>query len=248
MTKKPRVSIVVPCFNDGSYVGRLLEALSKQNFNGIEVVISDAGSSDGTAEIVKSFVGKLQIQLVVSPPKGPGQGRNVGAKQANGEWLLFLDADDDIDDSDFVKTLVSTAEQKGWNSASTIMKLRDGSIVEHLGTYLNYQYTKLLSHTAHPVCGGWCILTRREVFEQAGGFNPKIQFGEDYDYISRVGKHGFGFVEDTFYYLDMRRPREEGVRFAIKCIANEVYRFTHGFNLERNPIKYEFGKHQKRKL
>src|SRR5690606_24070347 len=100
--------------------------------------------------------------------------------------------------------------------------------------------------TKHPVAPGWCILTRRELFEANDGFNEKIHFGEDYDYVTRVGKHGFGFVEETDYYVDLRRPREEGWRLTVKAVANEIYRHTHGYNLENNPHKYEFGKHKKR--
>ena len=126
------------------------------------------------------------------------------------------------------------------------MRLKDASIVEGMGTYVNYQYTKLLSHTKHPVSAGWCIFTRRDLFEKHKGFNEKIQFGEDYDYITRVGKYGFGYIEETYYYLDLRRPRAEGLRFVVKGILNEVYRHTHGYNMEKNPIRYEFGKHKKR--
>lgn len=240
------VSVIIPAYNDATYVDRLLEALTKQNFSDFEVIVSDAQSKDGTVELVKNFVEKLNIKLVESPPKGPAAGRNKGAKVARGEWLLFLDADDDIDDPDFISTILEITKKKGWQSSTTIMRVREATILERTGTYLNYQYTKLLAHTKHPVAGGWCIFTRRDLFEKHNGFNEKIQLGEDYDYISRVGKYGFGFIEDTYYYLDLRRFREEGLKFGFKNIWNEIYRHTHGYNLEKNPVKYEFGKHKER--
>jgi GT2 family glycosyltransferase len=126
------------------------------------------------------------------------------------------------------------------------MKVRDASVFERFGTWANYKYTKLLQNTKHPVAAGWCILTRRDVFEKHKGFNEKIQFGEDYDYVSRSSRGAFGFTENTYYYMDLRRARAEGIRFAIKGVANEIYRHTHGYNLEKNPIKYEFGKHKTR--
>lgn len=245
MNKPPvAVSVVIPAYNEATYVGRLLTALCKQTFTNFEVIVSDAQSGDGTNKVVKSFEDKLTIKYTESPPMGPAAGRNVGARLAKGEWLLFLDADDDIDDPQFISTVLSITKAKGWQSSSTIMRVRDANILERLGTYLNYHYVKLLSHTKHPVSPGWCIFTKRTLFEHNNGFNEKIQFGEDYDYIIRVGKHGFGFIEDTYYFLDLRRPREEGISFALKGIWNEVYRHTHGHNLEKNPIKYEFGKHK----
>jgi glycosyltransferase involved in cell wall biosynthesis len=246
MKKDPQVSVVIPAFNDATYIDRLLEALSRQNYDSFEVIVSDAGSKDGTDKVVNNFKNKLDIKLIENPPKGPAAGRNDGAKVAHGSWLLFLDADDDIDDSNFIAVLLGEAKSHGWKTASTIMKVRDASVLERFGTWANYKYTKLLQNTKHPVAAGWCILTRREVFEKNGGFNEKIQFGEDYDYVSRSSRGAFGFTEKTYYYMDLRRARAEGIKFAIKGFANEIYRHTHHYNLEKNPIKYEFGKHKKR--
>ncbi|MBI4033480.1 glycosyltransferase [Candidatus Saccharibacteria bacterium] len=245
-SKPPQISVVIPAYNEATYIDRLLEALAKQSFKDLEVIVSDAESKDGTAEVIASFQDKLDINFVESPPKGPAHGRNAGAKLAKGEWLLFLDADDDIDDPDFVGKLLEGAKTRSWQTATAKIKVKDSSFFEKFGTAANYRYIKLLSHTRHPVAPGYCILTKRRLFEKLNGFNEKIQFGEDYDYVSRSAKSGFGFVEDAYYYIDLRRYRQEGISFALKGIANEIYRHTHGYNLEKNPIKYQFGKHKKR--
>lgn len=243
----PLVSVIIPTYNEATYVGRLLDALCVQAYKPIEVIVSDAESKDEIRQVVESYKDKLSIQLVTSPPKGPGAGRNEGAKNAQGEWLLFLDADVDLDDANFITTLVMGATNKQWQTASAKTVVCDATIFERFGTRVNYLYTKMLAHTKHPVAAGWCILTKRKLFEDNHGFNEKIQFGEDYDYVSRVGSSGFGFVDETYYYMDLRRARKEGWRFVYKGFANEVYRLTHGFNLEKNPYDYEFGKHDKRK-
>ncbi|HET6864026.1 MAG TPA: glycosyltransferase family A protein [Candidatus Saccharimonadales bacterium] len=245
MAKPPKVSIIIPAYNEATYIDRLLQALSEQNYKDFEVIVSDAQSKDGTKEVVESFKTKLDIKFFEAAPKGPAFGRNQGAKHARADWLLFLDADDDIDDTNFIKTLLREAGSHNWQTASTKMKVK-GSLIERFGTWLNYQYTKLLQHSKHPVAAGWCILTKRELFESLNGFNEKIQFGEDYDYVTRAGNKGFGFTDKTYYYMDLRRARGEGIRFVLKGIANEIYRHSHGYNLERNPVNYEFGKHQKR--
>jgi len=243
----PSVSVVIPSYNEATYIDRLLEALSKQDYPNFEVIVSDAESKDGTKEVVKNFENKLDVSLVSTPPKGPSAGRNEGAKRAKGEWLLFLDADDDIDDPKFIETLIKTCQAKNWQTCTAKIKLRgDASLKERFGTALDYYYIKLLAHTKHPVAPGWCIMTKRDLFEKNNGFNEKIHFGEDYDYVTRVGRFSFGFVDETAYFLDLRRPRAEGWRLTIKAIANEIYRHTHHYNLENNPNKYEFGKHQKR--
>src|SRR5450432_2773958 len=102
----PVVSVVIPAYNEVSYIDRLLGALTKQNFKDFEVIVSDAESKDGTKEVADSFKTRLDITFVEAPPKGPAFGRNQGAKHAQGEWLLFLDADDDIDDRGFIRLLL----------------------------------------------------------------------------------------------------------------------------------------------
>lgn len=243
-TNAPNISIIIPAYNEATYIGRLLSALAKQRYTDFEVIVSDAESKDGTDDVVESFKGQLNVRLVETPPQGPGAGRNEGAKRARGTWLLFLDADDDIDDPEFLTVLIAEAGSRGWQTASAKMKVRDASFAERLGTWFNYLYVKSLARSKHPVAAGWCILTKRDLFEQYGGFNPKIHFGEDYDYVTRSSRGVFGFTDKTYYYMDLRRAREEGIQFVIKGFMNEVYRHTHHYNLERNRIRYEFGKHR----
>jgi glycosyltransferase involved in cell wall biosynthesis len=243
-----KLSVVIPAYNEATYIDRLLDALVRQNYKDFEVIVSDAQSGDGTDKVVKSFEDKLNVKFVESPPKGPGAGRNEGAKIANGEWLLFLDADDDIDDQNFLETLLSRTQENGWNSSSAKLRTKSSeNIINRVGSAIFYKYQKLLAHTKHPVAQGYCILTRKKIFDENNGFNEKIHYGEDNDYVSRTGKFGFGFVDDTYYYVDLRRNRQEGFLFAIKNMLHEVYRLTHPNSLERQPFKYEFGNHKKRK-
>ena len=244
MTKDPLfVSVVIPCYNEEAYIADLLEGLAKQSYSNFEIVISDARSTDRTLEVIKQFK-VSDIKVVSSPPRGPAAQRNFGAKHALGELLLFLDADVSLKDKDFIKKLVETSTRNGWATASTKIKAKDASIIERLGTALDYRYLSLLSHTKHPVAPGWCIFTRKDVFNTNKGFNEKIFFGEDYDYVSRVGGVGFGFVKNTCYFINLRRVHEDGLKFLYKCVANEVYRHTHGYNLENSPYSYNYGGHK----
>lgn len=237
------VSVIIPAYNEATYIDRLLEALTKQSFKDFEVIVSDAQSKDGTEEVVKSFKNKLDTKFVESPPKGPGHGRNVGAKLAKGDWLLFLDADVDVDDPNFIATLIQETEIHSWSTSSARMTTKNGPSYAPL-----YYYQRLLSLTNRPVASGYCILTRRALFEEVGGFNEKIQFGEDYEYVSRTGKSGFGFVKSTYYYVDPRRNESEKLKLTWKGTLNEIYRLIFGYKkLEKKPVKYKFGKHQKRR-
>ena len=245
MTKNLRLSIIIPAYNEATYIGRLLTALSRQSFKDFEVIVSDAQSNDGTKEVVDSFKNKLKIKFIESPPKGPAYGRNQGAKQAKGEWLLFFDADIDIEDKDFLQKLLDGSAQKGWSTSSGQLKVRDGSWLGKIGH--SQGYLNLMAHTKHPIAQGYCILTKRSVFQQNNGFNEKIKYGEDNDYVSRTAKEGFGFVKTAVYIVDPRRYEQEGFKLLFKNMRHELYRLTHGFNFEQNKSTYEFGQHKTRR-
>jgi len=242
------LSIVIPSYNEGTYIGRLLKALTKQTFQDFEIIVSDARSKNGTKEIVSSFKDKLNIKFIQSPPKGPAHGRNEGAKHASGEWLLFLDADVDLGNNAFIKTLLSEVQKKGWKTASTRLKARHATLFDRLGIGIHHTYLRLLTHTKHPVAPGFCILTRRKLFEHAKGFDESLWVAEDYDYVSRTAQYGFGFVNSTYYYVDLRRFHEGGkIRVFLQSVGYEIYRFTHGFKIKQDPFKYKFGHHRERR-
>lgn len=236
--------MVIPAYNEATYIDRLLEALAKQNFQDFEVIVSDAQSNDGTKEVVENFKKFLDIKLVESPPKGPGHGRNFGAKLARGEWLLFLDADVFIDDPNFIEHLLEKTIRKKWSTSSAQLRVLKGSFLGKLGhsqAYLNF-----MSRTKYPIMQGYCILTKKHVFKANGGFNEKLKYGEDNDYATRSSKYGLGFVRGVFYYVDARRYEQEGWGLLAKNIGHEIYRLTHGFSFDEAPHKYEFGKHKPR--
>ncbi len=247
MHKSTVVSVVIPAYNEENYIGRLLEDLSEQSYKEFEVVVADAKSTDNTVKVINSFADKLNIKVVEQPPKNPGAGRNIGVSHAKGEWLLFLDADDTTDDPNFIKTLLEKTLEHGWKTSSAKMTVdKTNSLTERIGTSVYYSYLKLISHTKHPIAPGACIFTHRDTFHKYNGFNEKITFGEDNDYVTRTAKERFGFVGDTYFYVDMRRFREKGKHsFMLMSIRNEVHRLTHGFKLDKSPFDYEFGKHHK---
>lgn len=237
--------MIIPAYNEATYIDRLLEALTKQDFDGFEVIVSDAESGDGTKEVVDGFKKKLDVKFVTAPPYGPAHGRNVGAKKATGEWLLFLDADVDIDDPEFIRELVDGTKKNGWHTSSAKMDAHGNAGKSYARLY---KYQRLLSHTKRPVASGYCLFTNSSVFKKSGGFNENIHFGEDYEYVSRTGTGGkFGFVNTTYYYVDPRRNEKDGWKLTCQGTLNEFYRLIFGYNkLEKKPIKYEFGKHAKR--
>lgn len=92
--KKILVSVIVLTFNSAEYIGRCLKYLCKQKEKSFEVIVVDAGSSDNTINIIKSYTEKLNIKFVLALNTNMGQARNVGIKKSVGEYVCFCDSDD----------------------------------------------------------------------------------------------------------------------------------------------------------
>jgi glycosyltransferase involved in cell wall biosynthesis len=88
----PRVSVIIPAYNAEAFLARALRSVVEQTFDDYEVVLVDDGSTDGTAEIAQSF---KQVRYFHQPNRRQPATRNRGLKEAKGELIAFLDADDE---------------------------------------------------------------------------------------------------------------------------------------------------------
>ena len=165
------VSVVIPCRNAARYLARQLEALANQAFKGTwEVVLVDNGSSDPSRLVAESFSNCLNMQIVDAPERpSPAYARNIGARAAAGDKLLFVDADDEV--------------EKGYVSAMTSALDSHEFVTGRVDTRsLNPEWVRL----AHGPPWGWdgpedwfgflpattsCSMgVRRSTFESVGGF------------------------------------------------------------------------------
>lgn len=89
-----RVSVIIPLYNKAPYVRRALDSVAAQTFDDFELIVVDDGSQDEGARIVEEY-GDARIRLIKQRNAGPGAARNRGIKEARGELLAFLDADDE---------------------------------------------------------------------------------------------------------------------------------------------------------
>lgn len=89
------ISVVIPLYNKEAIVELSLQSVLSQSFRDFEIIVVDDGSTDHSAEITKD-VADPRIRLVSQGNGGPSKARNTGIREAKGEWILFLDADDEL--------------------------------------------------------------------------------------------------------------------------------------------------------
>ncbi len=87
-----KVSVVIPTYNYGCFIGEAIESVLEQTFPVFEIIVVDDGSTDNIEEIVAIFGGK--VKYIKQKNGGVGLARNTGVKNSSAEFIAFLDADD----------------------------------------------------------------------------------------------------------------------------------------------------------
>ena len=91
------ISVIIPCFNSEEYVARAIDSVLKQTYKQYEIILVNNNSSDNTVDILNNYSQKNQnIKVLNEYKKGASAARNKGLSNAEGEWIQFLDADDEL--------------------------------------------------------------------------------------------------------------------------------------------------------
>ncbi len=114
----PRLSVVVPFYNVGEYIEDCLDSIARQTWADFEAILVDDGSPDDSAAIAKDFCGRdSRFRIVSQHNQGLGPARNTGVRQAEGEYLTFVDSDDLVTRHGFEK-LIRTLDETGSSFAA----------------------------------------------------------------------------------------------------------------------------------
>lgn len=92
----PKVSIIIPAYNCEQYIGSAIESCLNQDYSNIEVIVVNDGSSDRTASVSASFLPDSRINVINQENKGVSAARNHGLECATGDYITFLDSDDEL--------------------------------------------------------------------------------------------------------------------------------------------------------
>lgn len=185
----PQVSIIIPTFNARSYIEQSVSSALASYDVSIEVIVVDDGSTDGTMEVVHARF--PTVQCVRQERGGPYRARNFGARLARGEWLAFLDADDDWFPEKLSKQLAAAA-------ANTDLIYTDRLNFGDLSKVKERQSdngTLCEGDVFEPLLLGNCItlssvLIRKTAFERLEGFSTKRQGVQDWDLWLRYAAEG----------------------------------------------------------
>lgn len=196
------ISVIIPAHNEAKYLRRTLQALQRQNYGWFEVIVVANGCTDGTPELARSHCHRL----IVLSQKNLGVSRNLGARMAKGEMLLFLDADTTLEPT----ALRTIAEQFSPRCAAGTLKGRPDS--DRLGYRAIYWAKNLLHGSSLHHGSSGAILCWKEYFVRAGGFDEGLEVRENSELIKRLLRYGkYKYINATVATTSMRRYDQHGV-------------------------------------
>lgn len=266
------VTIVVPLYNGGRFIGETLRSVLAQTFSRFEVIVVDDGSTDDGPDVVSTHGSDSRVRLVRNPHLGVAEARNAGAAQASegSRYLMFLDADD-LWHPDALATLVDVLSRRPDAAGAFVLAeyidgaghvlhagdfprhmrgredLRDGRLVPRDGAADLRLEHLFLSNLVYPP---GCLLMRRAAFEATGGFDGRF-LAEDWEFVTRLAEHGPLVPVDRVlagyrqHGSNASGNHERNVRGARQVWA-AVYHAEHRSDGTRNRIRAIWRAHQAR--
>lgn len=193
------ISIITPAYNRETLLPRMIRSVRSQVFKDWELIVIDDGSTDNTKDVVKSFKDP-RIKYFYTENSGAADSRNTGTRVATGEYLIFLDSDDEVDPN-WLQLLSNKAGNGdthlvscGWKRMNSDNNFIKKGLPKCLGPMFNNITASFLSGT---------LLMTRQIFEESGGYDAELESAQHTDLMLRLiaVKGGHLHVETVPEYL-----------------------------------------------
>ncbi len=181
------ISVIIPAYNRAGCIARALESVKAQGITDLEVILGDDASTDSTVELTMAIMPGVKVARLTSN-QGASAARNAALKLAGGDYIAFLDSDDEW----FPGKLSSQIQflkdhpEVGLCGSGHLLISRDGERIPYPGR--NPADWRKELHVAESFHGASTSVVRREVLESIGLFDEKLRVLEDWDWLLRISQ------------------------------------------------------------
>jgi glycosyltransferase involved in cell wall biosynthesis len=236
MVSSRQVSVVIPCYNQGRFLGQAIEsALRQEGCGRVEVVVVDDGSADATAEVAARYTG---VKYIRQANAGLAAARNRGLAESGGEYVVFLDADDRLSPEALrvgVDALDSRPDLAFAFGFVTLIDADGAPILCPPSLKIQQDpYVELLRHNHIWSCGA--VIYRRDIFGRVGRFNTAVSASADYDLNIRIASR-FPILCHGQVVLEYRKHNDNMTRdFALMLKSAVTVRRSHARYVRRSSV------------
>jgi glycosyltransferase len=185
MITQPKVSIIIVTFNAAKTLDRAIQSIRNQTCKNIECLIIDGASTDSTVEIIK----KYNVRYISEPDNGIYDAMNKGWRMAQGEWILYLGADDELLPNG-IEVLVKECDGYDVVYGNTILKFPSGKTKKQYSNDVNrIKKSNIACHQS--------MIMKKVIIERLNGFDVKFKLFADYDLILRAYMNKFKFKKNS---------------------------------------------------
>ena len=200
-----KITIVVPCKNEENYIAYLLTHLRNQMIGSTRIIIADC-STDNTRQVIQATKGDLNVEIIDGGPVSFA--KNNGARLVTTPYILFIDADVRFFKDTVIRDSVTEIESKNLDLIGLNIKCYDHDKRAVIGFAVFNGINRVLKHFS-PFAVGAFMLTRRDRFEEFGGFPEKMSTSEDYFLSRKYSPKKFSIVKH-YFGQDSRRFKKMG--------------------------------------
>ena len=243
---RPIISVIIPTYNRGEYLGRTLSSVFKTGYESLEVIVIDDESTDNTGAVVEPYINEGLIQylrILNDGMCGPASAINAGLRLASGELIHCLDADDCVLPSYYEEVLHVFNSDPRVDAVSAFASVID-SEDRVMGKYVYPDYSTPHEFRVKSLLGNQVIsssmIVKRSCYDVVGGRRPELQICCDYDLWLRVGERfNVHLIREVLvsyrrHESNISSSTEQMAQYDRSIVADYVHRNTVEFFIPEN--------------
>ncbi len=234
------ISIVIPVYNRAEMVKATLDSVKRQTFRPIQLVLVDNNSSDTSYSVLSAFKkdnesDDFTIDVIKESRPGASSARNSGTKMAKGDWLMFFDSDDTMDDCLLSKYAEKISEGNVDVVTCDIDFTKEG-VTKH-AYFAKKDF--LVNHVFHACLSTQRYIIRKSLFDKTGGWNESLTYWDDWELGIRIllNEPRVKVIDDGVYvhvnvhddsitgrlYSDRKNEANKAINTAIETVMSSHY-------------------------
>ena len=212
------LTIVIPCKNEREVISKTLDLLNYQtNIRGVKVIVCDSSDDDYTKLLLFNKP-EYNFELKITDGGLPAIARNNGFKLVSTQYVLFMDADIFLLDSEVLSKTVLKIQNEDLDLVSVRFRTTNG---DYNYVYKVFNVLQKLSMFISQFCLGGFMLTKTSKFIEICGFDEEVKIAEDYVYSKQIKRNKFK-IQDGLIYTLPRRFHNKGLWYMTKLMIGSV--------------------------